>query len=473
MDTPAWAPDGRSIFFATDAGPDAGLDPRSVLAAVTIPDGHVRRVAELRGDLEAPACSPDGRWIAAIGKDVADPPEATQPELFRVDPATGEAISLTANLDLPVGVFASTHLSRGDQAEGPFWLDRDHVVVLITRRGRVVPWRISLDGAAEPLVTDPQARVLAGGAQVAAGRVTVNAQVDARPAELFAVEDGRLRPLTRNGGAWRRRFAAPHLEELTLPGPAGPIQLWLHSPADGGDGPLPTLLDIHGGPTGSWGPGTSLDTLAFTARGWRVVQPNIRGSASFGRAWVAGLGAAWGDVDAADALAVVDGVVAAGLADPRRLGVIGLSYGGFLTSWLVGVTDRFAAAVTENGVSNQATAWAECYFGIYDSRRTGLGDPLSADGAERLWKRSPLRNVAAIRTPLLMLQAEEDRICPASDNVQLFAALKALGREVEYLLYPEEHHGFRSIGRPDRRIDRLERILAWFERAFEPDGGAT
>jgi len=72
-----------------------------------------------------------------------------------------------------------------------------------------------------------------------------------------------------------------------------------------------------------------------------------------------------------------------------------------------------------------------------------------------------------------MLQAEDDRICPASDNVQLFAALRALDRRVEYCLYPEEHHGFRSIGRPDRRIDRLERVLAWFERAFEPDGDAT
>ncbi|TME32428.1 MAG: S9 family peptidase, partial [Chloroflexi bacterium] len=99
-------------------------------------------------------------------------------------------------------------------------------------------------------------------------------------------------------------------------------------------------------------------------------------------------------------------------------------------NWLVGVTDRFAAAVSENGVTNQVTAWAECYFGIYDSRRTGLGDPLSADGLRSLWTSSPLRNVAKIHTPLLMLQAEDDRVCPASDNVQLFAALRALGREV-------------------------------------------
>jgi dipeptidyl aminopeptidase/acylaminoacyl peptidase len=465
--SPTWSPDGRSIVFATDAGPDAGLDPRLVLASVSVADGGIRRLAELRGDLLAPAFSPDGRWIAAIGTDLPDPPEATQRELFLVDPATGTARSLTGALDLPIGMLAWTHLTDSDQPEGPLWLDAGTIVVLITRRARSVPWAVRLDGSAEPMVTGPEARIVTEGLQVAAGRVTVNAQVNAQPAELFAVEGGGLRPLTRNGGAWRRRFPTPRLEEHWLPGPAGPVHAWLHSPADADDGPLPTVLDIHGGPTGSWGPGASLEVLAMTGRGWRVVQPNIRGSAGFGNAWVQGLGAAWGDVDAADALAVVDGVVAAGLADIDRLGVIGLSYGGFLTSWLVGVTNRFVAAVSENGVSNQVTAWAECHFGIYDTRRTGLGDPFSPDGLAKLWARSPLRNVAGIRTPLLMIQAEEDRVCPASDNVQLFSALKALGREVEYVIYPEEHHVFGAVGRPDRRIDRLERVLDWFARAFE------
>ena len=202
--------------------------------------------------------------------------------------------------------------------------------------------------------------------------------------------------------------------------------------------------------------------LALTAAGYRVVRPNIRGSAGFGATWVDGLGPRWGEADAADILAVVDGLIAEGLAEEGRIGIMGLSYGGFAVNWLVGITDRFAAAISENGVTNQVTAWAECYFGIYDTRRAGLGDPLSEEGMYALWSRSPLRNAANVRTPLLMLQAEEDRICPASDNVQLFAALRTLGREVEYVLYPEEHHVMQSIGRPDRRIDRLERILAWF-----------
>jgi dipeptidyl aminopeptidase/acylaminoacyl peptidase len=101
---------------------------------------------------------------------------------------------------------------------------------------------------------------------------------------------------------------------------------------------------------------------------------------------------------------------------------------------------------------------------VHYNRRASLGDPLSEDGMLRLWRSSPLRNAANITTPLLMLQAEEDRICPPADNEQLFTALKVLGREVEYILYPEEHHEMKSYGRPDRRIDRIERILAWFDR---------
>jgi len=143
---------------------------------------------------------------------------------------------------------------------------------------------------------------------------------------------------------------------------------------------------------------------------------------------------------------------------------MGLSYGGFLTHWLIGVTDRFAAASSENGVTNQVSTWANSYFGVHYNRRAGLGDPLTDKGMRSLWRSSPLRNAARVTTPLLMLQAEEDRICPAADNEQLFTALKVLDHEVELILYPDEHHEMKSSGRPDRRIDRMERILAWFDR---------
>jgi len=119
-------------------------------------------------------------------------------------------------------------------------------------------------------------------------------------------------------------------------------------------------------------------------------------------------------------------------------------------------------------VANQVSTWANSYFGVHYNRRAGLGDPLTDEGMRSLWESSPLRNASRVKTPLLMLQAEEDRICPASDNEQLFAALKVLGRDVELILYPEEHHEMKSYGRPDRRIDRLERIVAWFDTHLAP-----
>ncbi len=266
------------------------------------------------------------------------------------------------------------------------------------------------------------------------------------------------------GSAWQRGHVVPEMTRLDAPGDGGPIETWVASPPGAGSTALPTVVDVHGGPLGAWAPAPSLEVLILVSAGYRVVLPNIRGSATYGRDWIRPQLGDWGGVDAADVHCALDTVIAAGLADPERLGVLGLSYGGFMVHWLIGTSDRFRAAVSENGVANQLSAWANSDTGPEYCRTSLLGDPFTPEGVEKLWRQSPLRHVTSIRTPLLMLQAEADRRCPASDNEQLFIALRLLGREVEYVLYPDEFHEYATTGRPDRRIDRMTRMLDWFDR---------
>jgi dipeptidyl aminopeptidase/acylaminoacyl peptidase len=274
----------------------------------------------------------------------------------------------------------------------------------------------------------------------------------------------RLHTRTTFGSAWQRRFAQPRMERIDVPGPGGPIETWIASPPDAGDDALPTIVDVHGGPLGCWAPAPHIEVIMLTGAGYRVVLPNIRGSAGYGRDWIRQQLGDWGGVDADDVHAALDHVVDLGLADADRIGALGLSYGGFMVNWLVATSDRFAAAVSENGVTNQVSVWANSDSGPEYDRASLLGDPFSPEGIDRLWRQSPLRHVTNVTTPLLILQAEADLRCPPQDNEQFFIALRHLGRTAEYVLYPEESHVYASAGRPDRRIDRMDRVLAWFGR---------
>jgi dipeptidyl aminopeptidase/acylaminoacyl peptidase len=347
----------------------------------------------------------------------------------------------------------------------------------VTDRGRSHPWVFDLaDGPggqadAHPLVDgDLTTHDLAVSSE--AGVVSWLGTVGGRAMELLTAEVPRLgdrrstkhRTRTTMGSAWQRRYSTPVMTAVEAPGLGGPIETWIASPPDAGSRRLPTVVDVHGGPLGAWAPAPHLEVSLLVARGYRVVLPNIRGSATYGGAWVRPQLGDWGGVDAADVHAALDHVIELGLADPDRLGVLGLSYGGFMVNWLVGTSDRFRAAVSENGVTNQVSDWANSDTGPEYSRSALLGDPLSPEGVAKLWRQSPLRHIADIRTPLLLLQAEADLRCPPHDNEQLFIALRNLGRTVEYVLYPDEYHVFSSSGRPDRRIDRQTRMLDWFDR---------
>ena len=461
---PAWSPNSRWIAFDADMEPDWNIRYRYRIFRVPAHGGAVDELVSLRADARAPSYSPDGKWLAFLGTDVEDPTVAFPERVWLATAAGAAPRCLTPDLDDGIGGWAWADLAMAEEVEAPQWEDPDHLLVTVGRKGRVLPYRLSVaKGGVEP-VMDESTRLIAGTLTAAGGRRFMSAALDGRASDLYELADGELRRLTDLGSRWETRFRQFSLDELVVPTPAGPIQVWIASPEGAGQRPLPTILHFHGGPNGAWGPGGTMDSLNLTAHGYRVAMPNIRGSTTHGSAWIRDHMGRWGEADAEDVMAVADALVQRGLADRHRMGLMGLSYGGYLTQWMAGYTNRFAAAVAENGVGNVLADWGEAYFGVHYGRQYGQGDPLTEEGAAGLWRQSPLRIASKIRTPLLLLQAEEDRNCPPGPNEQLFVALKVLGRETEYVLYPEEHHEMKNYGRPDRRIDRMQRHLEWFDR---------
>jgi dipeptidyl aminopeptidase/acylaminoacyl peptidase len=490
VDGIAWRSDGRAIAFSADPRPDADVRPRPSIWAVDLPRRGSRRIPEkreilaLRGWANSPAWSPDGRHVVAIGVDDEEAPDDISPGLF-VGSADGSTppYALAPDLDRPVGDWVDTDLEgwMASARPGPFWVHEHGILATVSSRGRSRPYLFPVDVAAGKAVGradmlawhqegtlgpgDVTCRSLAVATPPGGLVVSFVGTFGSRAMELMTLTGkAGIEARTTMGSAWQRGVAVPEMRVVEAPGPGGPIETWIASPPGAGDEPLPTIVNVHGGPLGAWAPAPAIETHLLTARGYRVVLPNIRGSATYGRDWIRPQMGDWGGVDAADVHAALDHVIELGLADPDRLGVLGLSYGGFMVNWLIGTSDRFKAAVSENGVTNQVSDWANSDTGVEYNRASHLGDPLSHDGMLKLWRQSPLGNVANIHTPLLMLQGEADRRCPAADNEQLFIALRVLGREVEYVLYPDEYHTFAVTGRPDRRIDRNIRMLDWFDR---------
>ena len=262
-----------------------------------------------------------------------------------------------------------------------------------------------------------------------------------------------------------QRFAYRGADDWTIEG-------WVMPPA--GFDPekrYPTILCVHGGPHFAYGESFFHEFQVLSAAGYALVLTNPRGSQGYGQTFTAATHHDWGGKDCADIMAGLDAALARfPWLDADRLGLQGGSYGGFMTNWILGHTNRFKAAVTMRSIANCLSQWGTSDMAYFKGTWEFPGDPW--DSPEFYWDRSPIRYVKNITTPLLIEHSENDLRCPISEGEQLFTALKKMGRDVMFVRFPDESHDVSRNGQPPHRVERLRLITEWFTGHVPPIAAA-
>jgi dipeptidyl aminopeptidase/acylaminoacyl peptidase len=459
-EVPAVSPDGTFAVLSRVAGEQrAELAEPDLFRLDLRRGGPLVRLTEGPGPRHAPVVTTSGR-IYCLGHDRAFGP-ATQGRLLRWDGRGGLAVVSLPN-DVAVGQVIGSDWNAAARPARPVALG-ETVWVLGSRRGRTEIWRVDearVDPvAAQVAVVDDLA---VAGTPAAPVVLHTGSSLD-RPPEAYWMGSDGTGPVTRFN-AWARPRLAP-VRPMAVKAEDG-VQI----PAFvvGGDDPepRPLILYVHGGPHNAYGETVRFDAQVMASRGYRVLLVNPRGSMSYGQAFADAVRGDWGGGDMRDLLAVLEALLAEGGVDPQRLYVTGASYGGFMTAWLVGHTERFAAASTVVPVINLLS-----FFGTSDIGWWFVPGELGATpwtDRDLLWRRSPLAYADQVRTPTQVMAGEEDRRCPIEQAEQFYTALLHYGVETEFLRYPGAH-GFGAQGRPVDRMDRLERLLDWFDRHRRPD----
>ncbi|MFN8621087.1 MAG: S9 family peptidase [Chloroflexota bacterium] len=474
---PAWSPDGTRIAFRSNRHANADLTWRTDVYVIDAGGGEPVRISGGRGDrtFGHPAWSPDGTLIAAYGHRMPiGAASRADLWLFRPEPED-PGRNLTSASDRELTAVVNSDL-LGFSVSNPAWsADGRWLLVAAPVEGSYELWRVlAADGRVERLTVDRhvlsrQDAVRHGkGLRVTAVRQTATTapevvvlDVPAPAARPAAAEGLPIRTITALTADWDALAVVAPVERWhEVDGRR--IQGWFLEAARRPDGsPAPCVVEIHGGPATLYGWSLMWEWQCLAAAGISVYACNPRGSEGYGQGFIHANFRDWGDGPMADVMAGLDALVADGLVDPDRLGVTGGSYGGYLTAWIIGHTDRFRAAVACRGVYDMTSEMLSGdiggpLFGRYEYGANPWEDP------ELYRAHSPITYADRIRTPLLIQHAEKDLRCPITQAEEMFTVLRSLRRPVRLMRTPDESHELTRSGRPWRRVENIERIRDWF-----------
>lgn len=447
---PAWTPDGQFILTGRIIDPSKDEPWRwSAVFRIRVSDASSECLTDETFSSFNPQPSPDGKWFA-FGR-VPREQLSERFERLAVMPASGgEPRDLTLKLDRNVGDFK--------------WTTDNQLLFTALDHGNIELYRVSP-------TADTVEKIVAGNMHVEnfdvrEGRIVYSATTPENPSELYGFENGASHPLTSVNRQFLDSVSLQETYELRWQSPAGiEIQGWYMLPVGYQEGQrYPLAFNIHGGPHVMWGPGMKSmwhEWQYHAAQGYVVFYANPRGADGYGEKFQMDLHGAWGDIAYDDLMAGVDALLAKGFVDEKRMGICGGSYGGYMTTWIVGHTDRFCAAVAQRGVYNLLGFSGTTDIPSFIPNEFGVelwDDPMF------LWKHSPLAYAHQIKTPLLLIHAENDFRVPISEAEQMFAYVRRSGGTVRLIRFPREGHELTRSGEPEHRVQHLTLTLEWFDK---------
>ncbi|WP_046213456.1 S9 family peptidase [Paenibacillus wulumuqiensis] len=465
-----WAPDSTRIAFTahipSDEEPDPDFVRSSDLYTLHIQGDHLHRWTNNEYDMISLSWSPDGQQIAFIASDQSYH-NATLTRLYQLSLPEGSITCLCQNSDRLIGNYLVGDSGVGSTVEPVYSRDGQQIYTLLSEQGTVQLIATAADGSGYQVMLDGPRNVHYFTLTMDEHIIFVAAD-SLQPGELFCRDTVQLeeRQLTHWNDELLSQLRLSVPQELQLTSVDGrPLQAWLMPPVReyDADNRVPAILEIHGGPHMMYGYTFMHEFQLLTSQGYAVIFSNPRGSHGYGQQFVNACRGDYGGGDYRDLMEVTDYVLEHyDWIDPDRLGVTGGSYGGFMTNWIVGHTDRFKAAVTQRSICNWVSFYGVSDIGFYFTEDQIGGTPWQR--LETLWKHSPLAFVENVKTPILVLHGEQDLRCPMEQAEQWFTGLKRIGAVTRLVRFPDADHNLSRSGHPQLRIQRLEHIAGWFEQ---------
>ena len=464
---PTWSPDGSRIAFISDRRDDRDVAPHTEAYAVPSEGGDAVLLSGSLPSVAGVTWSPAGDRVAVVASDDPAVEAGWQGWIFLLEPGGGVR-RLTEDRVKPVAAFAPV-VSAAELR----WTGDGRILFIADARGESYLWEVRASGG-------DVRRVGGGGSQFASvawdREGTSAVVVAASPGSsgdlhLVDVRSGSTRRITGYNDGYHQERPTARLEKFVHSRAGREIESRLLLPPDLDRGRrYPLVVDIHGGPHGSFYDAFNPVQQVLATAGYAVLCVNPRGSSTYGTEFLKAVLGDWGGEDYLDIISAVEEVGARPYIDAGRLGLHGYSYGGYMSSWIVGHDHRFRAAVVGAPCIDLRSMYGTSDIGVSFGERQWGGRLMDAEDAMR--QRSPLTYAAHVETPVLLLHGEDDYRCPIEQSEQYFVALKRLGKVVEFVRFPRSSHGLMRTGHPRLREEYLSRTLAWFDRHLGSRTGA-